>query len=149
MFSFDRQDCEIMAQDLVAALELAEETWRESSTMWTQKIRDWEIWKLRAKERERLEERAKRQKKDSDAPESSGSYGSWEQSFDPDDPSPQFSFAGHTGSYTKTDLESDIKSISWIPSIQPWVLACLRRGIAVHHSGMNKRYRSLVERYVF
>lgn len=149
MFSFDRQDCEIMAQDLLVALELAEGTWRRSSDIWNQKIRDWEIWKLRAKERERVEERAKRQKKDPDAPDSSGSHSSWKRSFNPDDPSPQFSFAGHIGSYTNTDLENDIRNISWIPSIQPWVLACLRRGIAVHHSGMNKRYRSLVERYGF
>lgn len=137
-----------MAQDLLEALEKAEEKWRKSSKEWTQKLQDWEKWKLRAKERERLADRAKKQKKDTDAPDTTGvPDGSWEQSFDPDDPSPQFSFASTKTSYSKSEQDKDIAGLGWNASIQPWALACLRRGIAVHHAGMNKRYRSLVERY--
>jgi len=146
LFSFDRSDCEIMAEDLLQALENAEEKWRKSSPEWNQKLREWEIWKLRAKERERLAERAQKQRKDADEPGAGSIHeGSWEQSFNPDDPSPQFSFAGTHVSYSKSELDEDIARLSWT-SIQKWAIACLRRGIAVHHAGMNKRYRSLVER---
>lgn len=137
-----------MAQDLLKALQSAEVRWRESSNEWTQKLRDWERWKLRAKERERLADRAKKQKKDSDGPEAASTQdSSWEQSFDPDDPSPQFSFASTKTSYSKSELDKDIASLSWGASaVQPWAIECLRRGIATHHAGMNKKYRSLVER---
>lgn len=149
MFSFDRSDCEILAQDLLLALTEAEINWRNSSPEWTRKLQDWERWKLRAKERERLAERAKKQKKDADAPDDAATQdGSWEQSFDPDDPSPQFSFTAVKNAYSRTDLDSDIDRLPWRAknSIQSWALDCLRRGIAVHHAGMNKHYRSLVER---
>jgi superfamily II RNA helicase len=146
LFSFDRSDCEIMAQDLLRALERAEEKWKHSSPEWNQKVRDWEMWKGRAKERERLAERAKKQKKDPDEPDAASAHdGSWEQSFNPGDPLPQFSFAGVHTSYSKSELDDDIAGLAWL-SIQPWAIACLRRGVAVHHAGMNKRYRSLVER---
>lgn len=148
MFSFDRTDCEILARELLSALESAENTWRESSAEWNDRLRLWKNWKLHAKERERLVERAKKQKKDpnfserQDTPESS-----WERSFDPDDPSPQFSFAGshRDTSYSKSELNEDLKQLQWA-SIPSWALACLRRGIAVHHAGMHRHYRSLVER---
>lgn len=145
MFSFDRSDCEIMAHDLLEALEREEEKWKQSSVEWNQKVRDWEKWKLRAKERERMVERAKKQKKDPDDPDTANVHdSSWEQSFDPDDPLSQFSFAGGYKNYSKSELDEDIAGLAWT-SIPKWVLACLRRGIAVHHAGMNKLYRSLVE----
>ncbi|KAF7974023.1 hypothetical protein HWV62_13539 [Athelia sp. TMB] len=148
LFSFDRSDCEILAQDLLLALTTAEAKWRDSSPEWTRKLQEWERWKLRAKERERLADRAKKQKKDADAPgDAVAQDGSWEQSFDPDDPSPQFSFTAVKNAYSRNDLDSDIDRLPWRAktSIQPWALDCLRRGIAVHHAGMNKHYRSLVE----
>jgi superfamily II RNA helicase len=148
MFSFDRTDCEILAQDLLNALESAEDVWRESSTEWNEKLRVWENWKLRAKERERLLERAEKQKKDLNTPVGQGTpESSWEHSFDPDDPSPQFSFAGsyRDTSYSKGELDEDLNQLRWV-SIPPWAITCLRRGIAVHHAGMHRHYRSLVER---
>lgn len=149
MFSFDRNDCEIIAQDLLKALKNAEKQWRESSPEWNQKLRDWENWKLRAKERQRQAERAKKQKKDSDMGSAADTQdSSWEQSFDPNDPTPQFSFAGSHTSYSKSELAADINDLRWV-SVPQWAIACLRRGIAVHHAGMNKRYRSLVERLAF
>lgn len=148
LFNFDRTDCEIMAQDLLHALQSAENSWREDNSTWARKVRDWEDWKSRAKERERQAERAKKVKKDQDSPAAPLQEHSWESTFDPDDPSPQFSFAGSHTSYSLVDLEKDIQGLSWNTSIQPWAFDALRRGIAVHHAGMNKQYRSLVERFV-
>ena len=68
---------------------------------------------------------------------------SWEASFDPDDPNPQFSFLGSKAS--KEHLEAAITDLSWT-STPPWVMDALRRGIGIHHSGMNKHYRTAVER---
>jgi ATP-dependent RNA helicase DDX60 len=148
LFNFDRTDCEIMAQDLLRALQSAEDEWRKNNTSWARKVRDWEAWKSRAKERERLADKSKKMKKDADSPAVPSQEHSWESTFDPDDPSPQFSFAGSHTSYSLADLEKDIEGMRWNTSIQQWTFDALRRGIAVHHSGMNKQYRSLVERWV-
>ncbi|KAF8069236.1 hypothetical protein FPV67DRAFT_1415532 [Lyophyllum atratum] len=145
LFNFDRSDCEHMAQSILASLETAEETWRSNSPEWQRKLQDWESWKLRSKQRERLAERAQRQKKDDDAEPSSSVNSSWESSFNPDDPSPEFSFVGGHTSYSKADIEGEIRDLHRWTSTQSWALDALKRGIAVHHSGMNKRYRSLVE----
>lgn len=139
-----------MARDLLAALQLAEDKWRKASPEWNQKLHEWENWKIRAKERERLAERAKKQKKDPDAPGATNPQeSSWEKSFDPDDPSPQFSFAGSHTFYSKSELDDDIDNLQWAMEKQQWAFECLRRGIAVHHSGMNKQYQTLVERWEF
>jgi hypothetical protein len=137
-----------MALELLHALQSAEDEWRKDNVAWTRKIRDWEAWKSRAKERERQAEKAKKMKKDADSPTVPLQEYSWESTFDPDDPSPQFSFAGSHTSYSLIDLEKDIEGLSWNSSIQQWAFDALRRGIAVHHAGMNKQYRSLVERFV-
>ncbi|KAF8958161.1 hypothetical protein BDZ97DRAFT_66327 [Flammula alnicola] len=146
LFNFDRTNCEIVAQHLLHQLEEAEEEWRSQSPEWNRKIKQWEAWKALAAARERASERLKKQKKVGkdeeeyrDAPEAS-----WESSFNPGEPSPQFSFVGHRVSYSKSDLERDIGSLRWT-TIPRWAFAALRRGIAVHHAGMNKHYRSLVE----
>jgi replicative superfamily II helicase len=65
--------------------------------------------------------------------------------FDPEDPSPQFSFAGRGEVYTKAEMDDDL---GWV-NLEPWLIDGLRRGIAVHHAGMQKRYRGVVERSVF
>ncbi|OBZ67834.1 hypothetical protein A0H81_12107 [Grifola frondosa] len=70
---------------------------------------------------------------------------SLEASFNPQDPSPQFSFAGTPRGYSKSDLEEEIQSLARWKSAPEWALKALRRGIGIHHSGMNKHYRTLVE----
>ncbi|EGO30017.1 hypothetical protein SERLADRAFT_413254 [Serpula lacrymans var. lacrymans S7.9] len=146
LFSFDRTDCEIMAQDLLEALQQKEGRWRSTSAEHKRKMAEWENWLARAKDRERQAEKAKKVKKDPDAPDSMDTTErSWQSSFDPEDPEPQFSFAGQHTSYSKSDLNDDIRGMSRWNSAPEWALQCLRRGIAVHHAGMNKRYRTLVE----
>ncbi|KAF8155693.1 hypothetical protein B0H34DRAFT_506081 [Crassisporium funariophilum] len=145
LFSLDRTDCEIMAQHLVETLEVSEEQWRVSSPEWTRKVAKWETWKLQAKERERATERAKKQsKRRDDAEDSHRTDTSWESSFDPEEPSPQFSFIGSHSSHSTLSLEEDIAKLKWT-SVPRWTFAALRRGIAVHHAGMHKHYRTLIE----
>lgn len=136
-----------MAIHLLRTLETSEEEWRETSPEWASTIRKWERWQAGAKERQRQAEKATKKQKRKGEDEEDGraeSASSWEETFNPDDPSPQFSFVGKSA-YTKADLEDAIRDMSWV-SIPQWALDALRRGIAVHHAGMNKAYRSLVER---
>lgn len=135
-----------MAKDLLEDLESAEEEWRESSPEWKRKIRKWEEWKAGEKHRQKLAEQAKKAKKDPDAAgPSDGPDSSWEASFDPEEPSAPFSFA-NTTKYPKEDLANDIYRLVRWGNVEPWIVNALRRGIAVHHAGMNKQYRSLIER---
>ncbi|KAF9461731.1 hypothetical protein BDZ94DRAFT_800063 [Collybia nuda] len=143
LFNFDRTDCEIMAKNLVISLRHGEAEWRAQSAEWQRKISEWEKWKLRSKERERLAERAQRQKKEPGDEQTVER--SWESTFNPAEPTPAFSFAGSHTTYTKAERDSDINELARWTGTPSWALAALRRGIAVHHSGMNKRYRSLVE----
>ncbi|KAI0375726.1 P-loop containing nucleoside triphosphate hydrolase protein [Pilatotrama ljubarskyi] len=146
LFNFDRKVCEKMAKAILDVLEKAESQWRENSPEWKRKVKQWELWVSKAKERERQAERLKKVKKEDEHPGAAAEpETSWEASFDPEDPSPQFSFAGTSPAFTKSDLDEEIKALARWSSAPEWALRALRRGIGVHHSGMNKHYRTLVE----
>jgi len=138
-----------MAAHILDTLEKAEEDWRAQSPQWKAKVGKWKAWQARQKNKERVTQKAAAQRRDRDddgagsIPQQSEGH-SWESYFDPKDPSPQFSFAG-ASSYSKEELLADIASLSWT-STPDFLFRALWRGIAVHHSGMNKSYRVLVER---
>lgn len=69
----------------------------------------------------------------------------WEDTFDPDEPLPEFSFAGPRSAYSKAEMEKDIEYLEQ-NKVRQWATEALRLGIAVHHAGMNQKYRSLIER---
>ncbi|KAI0067591.1 P-loop containing nucleoside triphosphate hydrolase protein [Artomyces pyxidatus] len=151
LFSLDRGNCEVMAQAIVLTLQRTEGRWRKTSNEWRRKVDAWEEWKARESDRKRLAEKVKKARKqdmDSDGP-SQREDRSWESSFDPKDPSSQFSFAG-TSAYSRAELAADIDTLRRRTSLAKdkgeWVFEALRRGIGVHHSGMARQYRSLVER---
>lgn len=149
LFSFDRTACEEAVYSLVAELEEAEEQWRATSPEWADKIRAYESWKARAKQREKQSERAARQRPDEgDAPRGVTSEASWEASFDPSEPSKDFSFAGNYVNVSKESIDDEIARLDRWSGVDPRVLAALKRGIGIHHAGMNKAYRGLVERYL-
>ena len=134
-----------MVSHILGTLEKAEEVWRAQSPDWKRKVDKWEAWLVRQKNKERLAQRAGARKRDPDNEIHDESEDhSWESYFDPEDPSPQFSFAG-SSAYRKEELLADIDSLSWT-STPDFLFRALRRGVAVHHSGMNKTYRVLVER---
>ena len=136
-----------MAEALLHALEEAERAWRLSNPAFQAKLAKWNQKNDSAKARQRAAEIAKRQRKTKDDGEDNGGADESTDEFDPDDPSPGFSFANFKTTYSKTELEEDLAGLHRA-SIKPSLIQALRRGIAVHHDGMNKAYRSLVERYV-
>ncbi|KAF8843868.1 P-loop containing nucleoside triphosphate hydrolase protein [Paxillus ammoniavirescens] len=142
-FSFDRTDCEIMAEDLCSVLAMKERKWQDSDPEWQRKLAQYEEWLLQAKDRARAAARAAKNKDESnDVPTENVE---WQASFDPKAPLPAFSFAGQHTSYSPSMLDEDLRQLARWTTTPGWALLCLRRGIAVHHSGMNKRYRTIVE----
>lgn len=133
-----------MAQTLRLALLAKERKWRASNVEWQHKLAQYEEWLSRAKDRERAAARAAKHRVDPD--EVKTETAEWQATFNPNAPLPQFSFAGQHTSYMPSMLEEELKQLARWTSTPPWALFCLRRGIAVHHSGMNKRYRTVVER---
>ncbi|KAG9094747.1 hypothetical protein FS749_011922 [Ceratobasidium sp. UAMH 11750] len=140
-FNFDRAGCEKYAKALLATLIKSEREWRETDPRWIEKLKQWEAWKANSKARERDAQRASRQKKD-DAREEEPT--SWQSLFDPNEPAPEFSFANTKSGYSKDELRKDIHSLKWQKTPE-YLISALKRGIAVHHAGMPKGYRSLVE----
>ncbi|KLO14115.1 P-loop containing nucleoside triphosphate hydrolase protein [Schizopora paradoxa] len=146
LFSFDRSNIEIMAMQVLEDLTRAEEV-EKNSPKWRAKVKQWEAWKVAQEKKQKAQ--AKVAKKRADAEEMRESQEtslSWESSFDPSDPLPEFSFAD-LKRYSRGELLKDIEELKWSrASIPSWALDALHRGVAVHHSGMNKGYRNLVER---
>ncbi|KAG2367850.1 hypothetical protein BDR07DRAFT_1325978 [Suillus spraguei] len=143
-FSFDRSDCEHMARFLNRMLKIKEDEWRKNSPEWKRKMAQYEAFLQARKERERKAARASKHRDDEE--DRSADTSEWQTSFRPHDPQPDFSFAGQCTSYTASELDEDIADLTRRkPSPPDWALSCLKRGIAVHHAGMNRWYRSLVE----
>ena len=134
-----------MARVLRRALLYKERKWRASNPEWQRKLAQYEEWLSRAKDRERAAARAAKNKADSDDVKTETVE--WQATFNPNAPLPQFSLAGQHMSYTLSMLEEELAQLTRWTSTPMWALSCLRRGIAVHHSGMNKRYRTVVERW--
>jgi ATP-dependent RNA helicase DDX60 len=147
IFSFDRHQCETQAQRITSCLEDSERHWRATSPEWQIKLNAWEQYQAKAKERDRAKERVHRQQKaeNEEGPSIVQEEIAWEAHFNPSDPCPEFSFAGVKINYDKSSLEEDLDSLGKWTSTPRWAIDAIKRGIAVHHSGMNKRYRNLVE----
>ncbi|KAG9019792.1 hypothetical protein FRB90_007935 [Tulasnella sp. 427] len=142
LFNFDRHECEVMACLLVKTLKSAETAWKESNPQWQAKLAKWEVWVAESKQRLRAAEREKKSKPRND--EVPGDTKSWEETFDPDEPLPDFSFAGPWSGYSKAEMEEDLGDLRWA-GVQGWAMEALKLGIAVHHAGMNRKYRTLIE----
>ena len=143
LFNFDRNMCENMAAEVLRTLLESEKAWRKNSPEWQRKIDRWEEWKILQQERARHPTVVR--KKDAEDMIRTEDR-SWESTFDPKDPSPQFTFTGLSRSYGKREFTEDLYDLSRRAHLPEWAIPALRRGVGVHHAGMNKNYRNLVER---
>ena len=136
------------AYSLAAELKEAEDQWRATSPEWARKMRAYESWQANAKQRQKQKEHAAKQRPaEGDDPQDVAFDPSWEASFDPSEPSKDFSFAGGYVNVSKEDVDNEIASCAKWGLVDGRALAALKRGIGIHHSAMNKGYRMLVERY--
>ncbi|KAH7173100.1 hypothetical protein DER46DRAFT_644793 [Fusarium sp. MPI-SDFR-AT-0072] len=139
VFNYDRSECEMAVRSIFSKLNDAERAFKGSDTTWKKKLRDFEQWQrqkgnnreIRFFKRSESGER-KPSKIDIAREEGSVETSPWE-SFDPEAPLDHFSFAD-----TKTMQQKDLDDL-------PWLIDALRRGLGVHHAGMNLQYRRIVE----
>ncbi|KAK4988926.1 hypothetical protein LTR66_007187 [Elasticomyces elasticus] len=162
LFNYDRGQCERMCRDIVDQLQLAEKTWKESSTRWRSTLKAWEDWKAvqaklaakkgpkapkgagkkMSKEDREEAEGEKVSKADSTRDAAGAEYSAFD-SFDPEAPQDGFHFADHRKLQT-SELDEYIRQLGR-RNVQQWLIDAVSRGIGVHHAGMNRKYRQVVE----
>ncbi|SPO02147.1 related to antiviral protein and putative helicase [Cephalotrichum gorgonifer] len=146
LFSYDRECCENTAFDILERLETAENAWKESSPEWAAKMAEYESWKKNAARRGkafRQQAKAEAGSKMDLVREAASREVAPMASFDPEAPVPQFSFADHS-KLLSSELDKHVQTLKWL-NLNPKLVAGLRRGIGVHHAGMNRAYRQVVE----
>ncbi|KAH6977816.1 hypothetical protein EDB82DRAFT_567453 [Fusarium venenatum] len=149
VFNYDRSECEAAVKSIFSKLKDAETAFKESDTTWKKKLRDLNQWQ-RQKRNSRDIRSSKSLESGEENPskleiarqEGSVEISPWE-SFDPEAPLDHFSFAD-TKTMHKKEFE-DLVSRLDLKKVQPWLIDALRRGLGVHHAGMNLHYRRIVE----
>ena len=155
-FNYDRLKCEQICQAVLTQLVAAEENWKENSPAWKTYLSGWEQWKkdqtkMSSKKAPKIVSKKKGKAEDDDdsttkadrVQDAANDEASPYASFDPEAPVDGFHFA------VKQKLETaELARHFWQlrrRGIAPWLMDALTRGIGVHHAGMNRKYRQVVE----
>ena len=156
-FNYDRHKCESICKAVIQQLAEAETQWKSSSPAWKTKLNGFEKWK--AEEAKRLGKRqakkvpGKKGKGDNEDDDPSSKMDKMQDAaseegapyanFDPDAPVDGFHFAARQKAEI-SELNMYYGQMKWrgLPS---WLTDGLQRGIGVHHAGMNRKYRQVVE----
>ncbi|KAI1075155.1 P-loop containing nucleoside triphosphate hydrolase protein [Whalleya microplaca] len=147
-FNYDRLGCEAILVTLLKALKLAEVEYKETDPKWKKKIAEFETWKKTRGKTTKLTrthlvaDEEGLSKLDFLREDANQEKSPWD-SFDPYAPLSQFSFADST-KISDTELQERLDTLKNLP-IRPQVIEALRRGLGVHHAGMNRQYRQVVE----
>jgi hypothetical protein len=145
IFNYDRALCEKMCQTLMKQLTEAETSYKESSSKWKDKLREWDEWKKEMARREKQGVRGanKGMTKQDQMREAANQEVSAFASFDPEKPLDGFHFADN-----KRLSQEELDGFAYDMrrrGVEEWLIDGLRRGIGVHHAGMNRKYRYCVE----
>ena len=154
-FNYDRHRCEGIARALLEQLEDAETDWKERSVAWKTKLKGFEEWKKNqskagAKKSSKAPAKKKGKMDDDDSAsktdrllENANEEANPYANFDPDAPVDGFHFAAKQKADT-AKLSNYLYQMMR-RGVSPWLAVALRRGIGVHHAGMNRKYRQVVE----
>lgn len=158
-FNYDRIQCEYLGNELLRQLQDSEAEWKAGSSAWKSKLVRWNDWKINKLEaRKRAEKMSKKQTvgngDDSDEDDGTGSQADQMKDaaslectlfdrFDPDRPLDQFSLAD-TKKLGPEEFSRYADELNACHVPKCWIDA-LERGIGVHHSGMNRKYRHFCE----
>lgn len=160
-FNYDRHMCERICKAVVDQLQEAETKQKKSGTKWEKTLEKFEEWKeLKAKATSRASKAAqkkpsKKSKGDDDdgdddkaskldlQRESAGGEDTKWESFDPEAPVEGYHFADYA-KVQKSELEIYVRQL-WRRQVPQFLIDALGRGIGVHHAGMNRKYRQVVE----
>lgn len=137
LFHYDRTTCEQVATATLNQLLEAEYIY-QNTPAWKKKMAEYEKHQqLLMKQARAAERRVPSQDESMDSPAEYEPHPF--DSFYPDRPLEQFTFAGCRGEGYE-EVENEIK---WMRKfkINPILLDALLRGIGVHHAGLNRRYR--------
>lgn len=145
LFHYDRGYCERVAFDVLRRLKASEERWKNFSSEWARKVRDHEAWKKQSFKRAKSSKSLVKAEEGSTKADMMRERASRDEhpmeTFDPQAPVSMFSFADES-KLLPSELETHIQSLKWA-NLNPSLIECLRRGIGVHHSGMNRAYRQV------
>lgn len=150
LFNYDRTRCEDICASIHDDLKEAEDQWRATDPKWKNKIAQWETWK---KEQERKGARASKVSKKKPAEEgmtkadmardAADTEANGFEGFDPEAPQDGYHFCNFKAIQV-SELADYMRELEW-RRVPQWLIVALTRGIAVHHSGMNRKYRQVVE----
>jgi hypothetical protein len=153
IFNYDRGLCERICKTLLTQLETAETAWKESSPKWKADLAKWEDYKkMMLKANKRNPPKLSKKKgaegeegltKDDLMRDAAGNEASPWASFDPTTPVDRFHFADNR-KMTQEELAKHEKELIR-REVPEYLLAGLRRGIGVHHAGLNRKYRQVCE----
>ncbi|GAA5832204.1 hypothetical protein JCM5353_008197 [Sporobolomyces roseus] len=141
LFNFSREHCESLGKRISKDLEAAEDKWRRASPAYKERVaRAKAAEKSAAKKAKAVESSTVNRKQEEEA----ARMGVVEESstFDPDAPSEEFTFVGKGISHV--EFKKDVDELLWL-DMDPLIINALRRGVGIHHAGMPRRYRVLVE----
>ncbi|KAI9827475.1 MAG: hypothetical protein M1832_004825 [Thelocarpon impressellum] len=154
LFNYDRTKCENMALAVLGQLKTHEAEWKETSPKWKAFLKGWDVWKKvndSKKFKKPAKPAGKKGRADEDDPvskadqnkDSASEESSQYENFNPDAPHDMFSFADKRR-FEAADLDHYFWQLGR-KGVQPWLMEALTRGIGVHHAGMNRKYRQIVE----
>jgi superfamily II RNA helicase len=145
MFSYSRSLCEYICLQVTTQLKEGEDHFRQTDPRWKAKIKEWELHLERKKKMGNKMKKVKpddgETKFDVERDQADVEFSSLD-AFNPEDPLPQFSL-GDFKRYSKTEWESDQRDLERGGSVPQELVEAFRRGIGVHHSGLNLKYRQL------
>ncbi|TPX68405.1 hypothetical protein SpCBS45565_g03162 [Spizellomyces sp. 'palustris'] len=148
LFNYSRDSVEELGLQIWLKLVKAEEKYKRTSAEWKAKVRAWQAWKAAEAVRQAAQEKqARAQTRSDDADNLPDSDVGWEATFDPEAPLAAFSFAGLKSNLSPSEIDAEIAELRRRGRVDPKLCSALRRGIGVHHAGMNLQYRQLVERW--
>ncbi|KAK7541670.1 hypothetical protein IWX49DRAFT_177476 [Phyllosticta citricarpa] len=150
LFSFDRSICEDICTTVVYKLKRAESKWKDTSPVWAKKMESWEKWNKSQKSMSKKRAVTKTSsvhedgmgKADLEREAASMDADSWEI-FDPNAPIDGFHFLERT-KLQQSELEAYAEELRF-RGVSEGLIEALSRGIGVHHAGMNRKYRHVVE----
>lgn len=156
LFNYDRGKCEALGENLLKQLTEAEDSWKKNSTSWKKTMRDYEKYqelkeakqsrkapKVSKSKGEKDDDASNGNSKDSRMRDDASGENSFFDLFDPKDPLEDFSFADKK-KCQREELQAIVKQLRY-KNISETLISLLYRGIGVHHSGMNRKYRQCVE----
>lgn len=149
IFNYDRDECETIMHSVIAELEGHESKWKKTSKEWLKTMSEYEKWKKSQEKSAKAPTTSKKSavdegfsKQDALREEATKDASKWEV-FNPEDPLSRFSFADSRACPSE-DLDRLLESLKW-SKVDPIFINALKRGVGVHHAGMNRQYRQSVE----